>query len=186
MRKRIKWGNIYITFIVIATIITATVERIQNKPTESEQSFSEYKTTQTEQTVAHEEKIHEIEEVEEEELEYRMTYYYTNDPTGSTKITASGITTDQFKINQHGWYTYNGKLVIATANKRLLSWDKYKNSTQKMFNLYDELTLIINDVEYQAIALDVCGACMLSNKIDLFVKDRASGLDTKIKVKEVK
>lgn len=119
-----------------------------------------------------------------EELNYRMTYYHTGDSTNSGTCTASGICTDKFNTNEFGWYTYNGKLVMASANKRLLSWDKYKNSNQKMFNLYDELTLTINGKDYEAIVLDVCGACMVDAKIDLFVKDGNSGLDTQIIVKK--
>lgn len=123
------------------------------------------------------------EEEATKELDYRMTYYYTNDNTNSSDTTASGKKTKDFQINSKGWYTYQGKLVVATASARLLSWEKFKNSTQKTYNLYDTLTLTIQGIEYQAIVLDVCGACMLNNKIDLFVSNRESGLDTQIKVK---
>lgn len=117
-----------------------------------------------------------------EYLNYRMTYYYTGDATFSTDITASGIKTGEFKVNEYGWYTYKGKLVVATASKRLLSWEKYKNSTQKTFNLYDELKIEIKGKVYDAIVLDVCGAAMLEPKIDLFVKNKASGYDGQVKV----
>ena len=115
-------------------------------------------------------------------LDYRMTYYHPNDSTGSGNTTASGKSTKDFTLNENGWYTYNGKLVVATANSSLRSWDRYKNSTQPTYSLYDELVLEINGISYDAIVLDKCGACMNSAKIDLYVKDSAHGLDTTIKV----
>lgn len=113
---------------------------------------------------------------------YRLTSYYTGDGTGSGATTASGKSTSDFQINDKGWYTYQGKLVIATASKRLLSWSQYKNSTSRMFDLYQTLILEIDGVKYEAIVLDVCGAAMRKDIIDLFVKDRASIKDTQIKV----
>ena len=136
-------------------------------------------------TEVFEEQEVEVENKESIKIKYRMTYYYPNDGTNSGTVTASGKSTKDFQTNENGWYTYKGKLVVATASKRLLSWDSYKDSTQQTYNLYDEFILTIQGTEYEAIALDVCGACMKSEKIDLFVKDRKSGLDTKIEV-EVK
>lgn len=121
-----------------------------------------------------------------ETLDYRMTYYYPGDNCASGTITASGLSTKDFTLNDRGWYTYDGKLVVATANKALTKgkWaKKYGSSTQRMYNLYDELTLEIDGVDYPAIVLDMCGAAMKAAKVDLFVKDRKSGLDTQIKVK---
>ena len=115
-----------------------------------------------------------------------MTYYYPGDNCASGTITASGLSTKDFTLNDRGWYTYDGKLVVATANKALTKgkWaKKYGSSTQRMYNLYDELTLEIDGVDYPAIVLDMCGAAMKAAKVDLFVKDRKSGLDTQIKVK---
>lgn len=118
-----------------------------------------------------------------ERLKYRMTYYYPGDDTNSGSTTASGKGAKDFQLNDKGWYTYNGKLVVATASKRLLSWGRYKDSTEQTYNLYDELVLSINGIDYDAIVMDVCGACMKNTKIDLFVKDRESGLDTTIDVR---
>lgn len=127
-------------------------------------------------------------EVEQDpiKLEYRMTYYYPGDSDGSGSVTASGKSSKDFKLNENGWYTYNGKLVVATASNRLLNWKSYKNSKEPTYNLYDELILNINGQDYEAIVMDVCGACMKDRKIDLFVKDRSSGLDTKINVRKAK
>lgn len=115
---------------------------------------------------------------------YRMTYFYPGDGMSTGTVTASGLSTQSFKINDRGWYTYGGKLVVATASNRLKSWQQYKNSNQKTYKLYDELLITINDKEYDAIVLDVCGACMKSAKIDLFVKDKKSGLDTTVYVNQ--
>ena len=120
--------------------------------------------------------------IQERGKEYRMTYYHPGDSTNSGNTTASGLGTNAFKLNNRGWYTYKGKLVVATAHESLKSWDRYKDSTQETYELYDELTLIIEGTEYEAIVLDKCGACMKAEKIDLYVKDGKSGLDTNIEV----
>ena len=120
------------------------------------------------------------------QMDYRMTYYYPGDECKSGTATASGLTTNDFVVNENGWYTYDGKLVVATAHESLKSWDKYSDSTQKTYELYDELTLTIDGKEYDAIVLDKCGAAMNSPKVDLFVVDKAHGLDTQIKVTEKK
>ena len=137
-----------------------------------EQSTTEQKAETVEQEVIQ----------EPTSLTYRMTYYHPGDGTNSGTCTASGLCTNSFSTNSRGWYTYKGKVVVATAHESLKSWDRYANSTQKTYKLYDELTLTIEGQEYEAIVLDKCGSCMTAEKIDLFVKDRASGLDTTIQV----
>lgn len=176
-RKLRKWVKVAIAIMVvlIALSIKAKLDDLkQIRVPEYKYTIQEIKRQEEPKNVV----------IEEVARDYRLTYYFTGDNTNSTDITASGIKTSQFETNENGWYTYKGKLVVATASKRLLSWDKYKNSTQRLFNLYDELTLEINGTKYEAIVLDVCGACMQSEKIDLFVKDRLSGIDTKIKLFE--
>lgn len=123
-----------------------------------------------------------IQEEQPKSMSYRLTSYYTGDGTNSTTVTASGKTTNDFQINENGWYTYQGKLVVATASERLLSWDIYKDSTQVMYDLYEELTLTIDGVDYDAIILDVCGAAMREPRIDLFVSSPQSVKDTNIMV----
>lgn len=121
-------------------------------------------------------------EVSNNSWNYRLTSYYTGDADGSSAVTASGKTTDEFQINEHGWYTYQGKLVIATASDRLKSWSSYANSTARTFDLYQTLILEIDGVKYEAIVLDVCGAAMKRDIIDLFVSNRSSIKDTQIQV----
>lgn len=111
-----------------------------------------------------------------EGMKYRMTYYATNDGYGTGSVTSSGKSTKDFQINERGWYTYQGKLVVATASTRLGS------TNQKTYKLYDELTITIQGQNYDAIVLDVCGACMKSPKIDLFVSDTKYGYDGQVTV----
>ncbi len=106
----------------------------------------------------------------------RLTSFYTGDSCNTGSITASGKSTKDFKTNEKGWYTYQGKLVVATASTRL------GTTSMKTYNLYDEITLIIDGTEYQAIVLDVCGSCMVHNRIDLFVSGRNSVIDRNIEV----
>ena len=109
-----------------------------------------------------------------EVYETRLTSFYTGDECNTGSITASGLSTENFETNDKGWYTYQDKLVVATANKRL------GTTNMKTYNLYDELILVINGEQYKAIVLDVCGACMRYNRIDLFVSGKHSVIDTKI------
>ncbi len=45
----------------------------------------------------------------------RITSYHPNDSTKSSKCTASGYCTKDFEINDEGIYTFQNKIVIATA-----------------------------------------------------------------------
>ena len=114
----------------------------------------------------------------EKKRKARITSYWVNDDCNSEDMTASGKNSKDFQLNEKGWYTWNGKLVIATASARL------GKTNQKTYKLYEELTLIINGERYNAIVLDVCGACMRDNRIDLYVKDKAHMIDTMIEVIE--
>jgi len=108
----------------------------------------------------------------------RMTSFWVGDDCNSEDMTASGKSSKDFGINEHGWYTWNGMLVIATASHRL------GNTNQRTYNLYDQVTLVINGVSYKAVVLDVCGFCQIDNRIDLFVKDRASAIDTNVEIRK--
>lgn len=120
------------------------------------------------------------EEIQQETVEQptsyetRMTSYY---PEEGENITASGLTPNDFEINENGWFTYQGKLVVATASTRL------GYTEMRTYNLYDELTLNIDGIDYKAIVLDVCGACQRLNRIDLFVSSYIYAKDTMVEVK---
>ena len=68
-----------------------------------------------------------------------------------------------------GWYTYQGKLVVATATPYLLNYGYSKKSSIRYFKYYDTFTIYINGGKYEAIVLDSCGAAMSKPIIDLFV-----------------
>lgn len=143
------------------------------------------------------EEVEELEEVEEEYVEVveetyvepvvevsneyttRMTSFY---PAESSDCTGSGLCSWDFGVNENGWYTYNGKLVVATATQYLANQGWYLASGVHTYRYYDEITLIIDGVEYQAIVLDSCGNCCKTDRVDLFVSNRESVKDTNITV----
>lgn len=101
---------------------------------------------------------------------FRLTHYYTGDPYGSGTCTASGVCVDKFDVHVNGWYIYRGSLVVANGVE---------------YPLWTKLVLNIKGKLYEAIVLDKCGACRTDRRIDLFVIDKASGIDIKdIKVYE--
>ncbi len=118
--------------------------------------------------------------------DYRLTSYYTGDSTNSGSWVGAGINTSKFQINEKGWYTYKGKLVLAGATNECLNstsgacgeWN-IKKSDKHYYNYYDEIKVIIDEVEYEGIILDSCGACMYldENRIDLFVSNKESSID---------
>ena len=106
----------------------------------------------------------------------RMTSFYSGDECNTGNITASGLGENDFDINEKGWYTYQGKLVIATASTRLGYTDMWT------YNLYDDINIIIDGIRYEGIVLDVCGACQIYNRIDLFVSEGQYAVDKYVEV----
>ena len=102
-----------------------------------------------------------------------FTNYYTGDFTNSSNITSAGLTTRSFQINEKGWYTYKGMVVVAAATTLCLQvksggCGKY-NSVPKgliLFNLREEILISVEGEEYKAIVLDSCGACMYFHSSD--------------------
>ena len=88
-----------------------------------------------------------------------------------------------FQKNNNGWYTYNGKLVIATATTYLAKQGWQVGNGVQLHKYYDEIILNINGVDYPAIVLDSCGACMKKKIIDLFVSESGSSITTQVLVK---
>lgn len=114
--------------------------------------------------------------VEVTKLSYRLTSFYTNDEYKTGSCTGSRWCTKHFKVNEKGWYTHNGKLVLAAATPYLQKkFGTVKGKTY--FKYYDEVILTIDGVKYPGIILDTCGACYKDERIDLFVKDKASVID---------
>ena len=120
-----------------------------------------------------------VEEIIEEAVQlhkYRLTSYYPGDSCESGHCTGSGLCTDDFQVNEFGWYTYKGKIVLAAATTYLQN--KFGVKENKLyFKYYDEVTLTIDGVPYQGIILDTCGACYKAEKIDLYVQNKASVID---------
>lgn len=124
----------------------------------------------------------EPEEVEEVFYETRMTSYYPGDDCKSGTVTGSGKGINDFEVNEYGWYTYKGKLVVATATKYLLNYGFTLSEGVHTYKYWDEITIEIDGVRYEAIVLDSCGHAMHSDRIDLFVSNSKSVKDTTIKV----
>ena len=122
------------------------------------------------------------EEVEEVFYETRMTSYYPGDDCKSGTVTGSGKSIKDFEVNEYGWYTYNGKLVVATATKYLLNYGFTLSEGVHTYRYWEEITIEIDGVRYEAIVLDSCGHAMHSDRIDLFVSNSRSVKDTTIKV----
>ena len=114
----------------------------------------------------------------------RMTSYYSNDGYETGSITGSGLGVNDFVVNEKGWYTYQGKLVIATATEYLLKYGYTLSEGIHTYEYYDELVLNIDGIDYQAIVLDSCGSSMSNGRIDLFVVDGKHIKDGEIIVKE--
>lgn len=112
-----------------------------------------------------------------------MTSYWTGDGCGSGSTTGSGLKTKDFQVNEKGWYTYKGRVVVATATPYLLKHGFPKRDGITYRKYYDTLTIVVNGVEYPAIVLDSCGAAMSRNIIDVFVSSAKHSITTNITVK---
>ena len=183
-RYRILWHRVIIAVILLILIITSSIKITSH--------FSVKRTKYEQKLIV---SINEQqEEIKNEVLQinntiytpYRLTSYYTGDPTGSGEWVGAGMHTSQFEINENGWYTYKDKLVLAGATNECLKskhgpckkWNE-KKSDKHYFNYFDELIVIIDGTSYEAVILDSCGACMDldENRIDLFVSNKESVID---------
>lgn len=112
--------------------------------------------------------------------QYRLTSFYSNDGYGTGSCTGSGLCERDFKVNERGWYTYNGYLVLAGATEELLrSWKIERNPDKHYFRYYDKVNLEIDGITYQGIIIDSCGSCtkLNENRIDLFISNSSSVVD---------
>ena len=123
-----------------------------------------------------------VEEIQEVSSSYttRMTSFY---PAESSDCTGSGKCSWDFVINDKGWYTYNGKLVVATATTYLANQGWYVAPGVHLYKYWEELVLTIDGVEYDAIILDSCGSSMKTDRVDLFVSNANNVKDTMINVR---
>lgn len=119
-------------------------------------------------------------------LDYRLTSYSKDDGTGVGNCTGSGKCIKDFEVNSQGWYTYQGKLVLGGATKACLNTTRDQAcmkfgevSGRHYFNYYEEIIITIDNVSYDAIILDSCGACMYvkENRLDIFVSSGQYKID---------
>ena len=116
---------------------------------------------------------------------YRLTSYYVGDGYGSTHCTGSGVCLNSFEVNERGWYTYKGKIVLAAATEELLRsgynvrGGGHRQPNKHYFRYYDEVKLRVDGIVYDGIILDSCGASMWQGqtRIDLFVSNKNSAID---------
>lgn len=107
---------------------------------------------------------------------YRLTSFYANDELKTGDCVGAGFCWWDFGVNEKGWYTYDGKLVLAAATTYL----QKKFGTREgitYFKYYDEVNVTIDGVVYPGIILDTCGACYRDVRLDLMVKDGKSVID---------
>lgn len=201
MKKRICWLVVLIllSFVIALCIHKINVARekivedigktiIEDKNTENEHLNSELGLVEVEEEIEEVEKVEEpVEVIEESTYQYeyitRMTSFWANDGYGTGECTGSGLCSWNFQTNDKGWYTYNGKLVIATATIYLANQGWYLAEGVHTYRYYDELILNIDGVDYDAIVLDSCGSSMKTDRVDLFVSNGYSAKDTNIVVK---
>ena len=204
-RKLKKWVKILIFILLITLIIILLffIKKINVKEPIKEKNINikykkhiytneNYQLQNEIDNYLEQKRIEEIKRKEEEikrlnsmkTYETRLTSYYLGDNTETTTKTGSGLDIYDFEVNNNGWYTYQGKLVVATATNYLIKYGFVLGENIKTYKYYDELVLNIDGIDYQAIVLDSCGSSMKTGRIDLFVSNKESVKDTKIIVKE--
>ena len=205
MKKKLKlkkWVKVVLCFIlvIVSICIVFSIVNTHNKTKhiETKEKVKKEKNSVKKDLNDVKEEVEEVEEIEEEYIEpveetyvepivepsnvytTRMTSFY---PEEISDCTGSGLCSWDFGVNEHGWYTYNDKLVVATATQYLANQGWYLADGVHTYRYYDEITLVIDGVEYQAIVLDSCGNSMKTDRIDLFVRDAGSVKDTTISVR---
>ena len=114
--------------------------------------------------------------IEQNKQAFRLTSYY---PTEDTDCTGSGKCSWDFQVNDKGWYTWNGKIVLAAATTYLQKSFGYVEG-KKYFKYYDEVNVTIDGIDYKGVILDSCGACMkvtYEERLDLFVNSGENAID---------
>lgn len=176
-----KRGKTLVTILIMIPILIIIFKGTKNEVNAKvDVAMTEEANIIATETIKEEEPIEE--EAEEVFYETRMTSYYPGDDCKSGTVTGSGKSIKDFEVNEYGWYTYNGKLVVATATKYLLNYGFTLSEGVHTYKYWDEITIEIDGVRYEAIVLDSCGHAMHSDRIDLFVSNSKSVKDTTIKV----
>lgn len=191
MKKRIKLKPLAKVILAILFVLIALYLFLSPfKP------HTKSKTTQPKEIIAKKEKVvyepkndvlESVEEIAPEEpsdtYTTRMTSFWANDGYGTGECTGSGLCSWNFQVNDKGWYTYQGKLVVATATVYLANQGWFVSDGVHLYKYWEELVLTIDGVEYEAIILDSCGSSMKTDRVDLFVSNGSSAKDTMIQVR---
>lgn len=110
-----------------------------------------------------------------------FTNFYPGDNMNTNTMTSTGHTISDFQVNDNGWYTWHGKVVIATATTTCIEVQtgacgnfNEEKDTHHYFDLYDVVEIIFEGEHYQAVVLSSCGACNWDEelqRVDIFVSD---------------
>lgn len=114
--------------------------------------------------------------IEQNNKAFRLTSFY---PAEDTDCTGSGKCSWDFQVNDKGWYTWDGKIVLAAATTYLQKSFGYVEG-KKYFKYYDEVNVTIDGIDYKGVILDSCGACMkvtYEERLDLFVNSGENAID---------
>jgi len=106
-----------------------------------------------------------------------FTNYHLGDGSSGT-TTASGLQIKDFEVNDDGMYTYDGKVVVATANMTRLPRGIAEG--YRSHELYEEFTIRLNGKEYTGVVLDICGSCFYTEgeflqRYDIFTTGNVIG-----------
>lgn len=140
----------------------------------------------TESVITHEEVKHVSKELKTADMrEITLTNYYNGDKDGSNSTTGSMKSTKDFEVNELGWYTYQGMVVIATATYECMKSKsggcQYYNSLKDLpsgygiYHYYDIINFEVDGVRYDGIVLDSCGASWWAEdkqRFDIMIADR--------------
>lgn len=101
------------------------------------------------------------------------------------KTLGTPIKRSELVLNEKGIYTYQDKVCVATATYeclnsnsgscKLYNFDNIPNHYH-YFKYYDELVIIFDGIEYDAIVVDSCGSCSTDKneehqRVDILVSD---------------
>lgn len=111
------------------------------------------------------------------ETDVYFTNYHLGDGSSGT-TTASGLQIKDFEVNDDGMYTFDGKVVVATANMTRLPRGIAEG--YRSHELFEEFTIRLNGKEYAGVVLDICGSCFYTEgeflqRYDIFTTSNVIG-----------
>lgn len=179
-KKRTLCRQAKVFFIFILSLLLATVYLSHSNRTMSNCLSIELETVKTEidrlesqnseirQVLNYIDKVAEV-GAQAKPTEVIFTNYYQGDGSSGT-TTASGLSINDFTVNERGMYLYDNKVVLAAGHKSLGSVKK----GFKTYDLYETVVFEIEDEVYTGIILDKCGECTWGNerevlqRVDIF------------------